>query len=431
MERINVFDWNDDAQGFGKIMKQGGFDCVIGNPPYITLALGKKQKFIPKEEFAYFTDHFQKSSEYKGNTYTLFMERGLHLLKNNGKLGFIIPNTLLTNHYFRKMREYLLTSCKIMHIVNISDKVFKNAEIGGDVILILESEKDTDLRDKSKIRIVKAKDGEKFGKNPCSIEIIEQGLFRKIPNKKFLLEKADLDLITRLERDCVKLGNVATTYQGIITGNNKKFLSNKKETKKYREIIRGKDIERYSLNFDETYVYFDKDQLWSNTNESMFLVDEKIISRQTSDHLVAAYDNEQYFSLDSTHVIIPHEINIKYFLALFNSQLLNYYYRKIVPEVGRTFAQVKTVNLKQLPICTIDFTSPTDVAQHDKLVSLVNDMLELQKKYHNTITSQDKIFYENKIKNIDNCIDNLVYSLYNLNSNEIKIIEENLNDNST
>jgi type I restriction-modification system DNA methylase subunit len=199
MRRINVFDWNDDVKGFGKIMKRGGFDCVVGNPPYITLALGKKQKFISKDEFTYFTEHFQKSSEYKGNTYSLFMERGLYLLKNNGKLGFIIPNTLLTNHYFRKMREYLINSCKITHIIDISDKVFREAEIGGNLILILELEKDSNLRDKNEIMLVKVDDVEKFSKNLCSIELIEQGLFRGIPNKKFLFEKADLALITKIE----------------------------------------------------------------------------------------------------------------------------------------------------------------------------------------------------------------------------------------
>ena len=155
----------------------------------------------------------------------------------------------------------------------------------------------------------------------------------------------------------------------------------------------------------------------------MFLVDEKIISRQTSDHLVAAYDNEQYFSLDSTHVIIPHEINAKYFLALFNSRLLNYYYQKIVPEVGRTFAQVKTVNLKQLPIRTIDFSNPEEVAKHDKLVSLVDNMLELQKKYHDARMDRDKELYERQIKIVDAQIDRRVYDLYGLTEEEVKVVE--------
>ena len=371
------FNWEEE---FGA----EGFDVVVGNPPYVTLALGKKQKYVSKEEFAYFKDHFQKSSEYKGNTYTLFMEQGLRLLKNNGKLGFIIPNTLLTNHYFRKMREHILNTCKITHIVNISDKVFKDAEIGGNVILILESEEDAELRDKNEIKIIKVEDVEKFSKNLSDIETIEQNLFNRIPGKKFLLEITDLLLIIKLEEGCVKLGEIATTYQGIITGDNKKFLSDMKEVEKHRKIIRGKNIERYSLNFGETYVYFDKDQLWSNTNESMFLVDEKLISRQTSDHLVAAYDNEQYFSLDSTHVIIPHEIDAKYLLALFNSRLLNYYYQNIVPEVGRTFAQVKTVNLKQLPI---KLAPPS---QQKPIIELVDRMIDLNKQLHEINTDFDR-----------------------------------------
>jgi len=155
----------------------------------------------------------------------------------------------------------------------------------------------------------------------------------------------------------------------------------------------------------------------------MFLVDEKIISRQTSDHLVAAYDNEQYFSLDSTHVIIPHGINAKYFLALFNSRLLNYYYQKIVPEVGRTFAQVKTVNLKQLPIHIIDFSNPTEKAQHDKLVALVDNMLGLQKKNHEARMEIDKGLYERQIKLVDKQIDRLVYELYELTVEDVKVVE--------
>jgi Type I restriction-modification system methyltransferase subunit len=371
------FNW-DEAFG------DDGFDVIVGNPPYVTLALGKKQKYISKEEFAYFKDHFQESSEYKGNTYTLFMEQGLRLLKNKGKLGFIIPNTLLTNHYFRKMREHILKTCKITYIVNISDKVFKDAEIGGNVVLILELEKDVDLIDKNEIKIIDVGDIEKFSKNLCDIETIEQKLFSRVPDNKFLLEKADLLLVAKLEEDCVKLGDIATTYQGIITGNNKKFLSDKKETEKHIKIIRGKDIERYSLSFDETYVYFDKDQLWSNTNENMFLVDEKLISRQTSDRLVAAYDNEQYFSLDSTHVILPHNINAKYLLTLFNSRLLNYYYQKIVPEVGRTFAQVKTVNLKQLPI------KLATLFQQKSLIELADRMLTLSKEFNKINTDFDR-----------------------------------------
>jgi tRNA1(Val) A37 N6-methylase TrmN6 len=372
-----AFNWEEEfADVFDNALPEGerGFDVVIGNPPYITLALGKKQKFVSDEELAYFTDKYPNSMEYKGNTYTLFVERAIQYLKMNGMLSFIIPNTILSAYHFREIRGYILDTCKILQIVDIHDKVFKDAEIGGNTILILEREKSEESRDKNNVKIIKIDNAEQFIKKSFAIEEINQRIFRTIPDKKFLLNKSDLSLLNKLEKGFVKLGEIATFYQGVITGDNKKYLSNKPESSKHQKIIRGKDIERYSLKFGGIYVYFDKEVLWSNTDENMFLVDEKIISRQTSDHLVATYDNEKYFSLDSTHVIIPTGVNIKYLLALFNSKLLNHYYQMIVPEAGRTFAQVKIVNLKQLPI------KNTSLEIQQEFASLVDRMLSLNQQ---------------------------------------------------
>lgn len=371
------FDWEEEfADVFNEALpeEERGFDVVIGNPPYITLALGKKQKFVSDDELAYFTEKYPNSMEYKGNTYTLFIERAIRYLKINGMLSFIIPNTILSAYHFEEIRAYILDTCKILQIIDIHDKLFKDAEIGGNTILILEREKNNAGRDNNKVKIIKIDDAEQFNKKSFKIEEINQNIFKTILGKKFLLNKSDLALIGKLEIGCIKLGDIATFYQGIITGDNKKYLSAKPESPKHQKIIRGKDIDRYSLKFGGIYVYFDKDLLWSNTDENMFLVDEKIISRQTSDHLVATYDNEKYFSLDSTHVIIPKGVNAKYLLAIFNSKLLNYYYQMIVPEAGRTFAQVKVVNLKQLPIKI----TTQDVQL--EFVKLVDRMLSLNKQ---------------------------------------------------
>ncbi|MBU4221656.1 MAG: N-6 DNA methylase [Euryarchaeota archaeon] len=379
------FNWEEE---FADVFEKGlaeeerGFDVVIGNPPYITLALGKKQKFVSDEELAYFTDKYPNSMEYKGNTYTLFVERAIQYLKMNGMLSFIIPNTILSAYHFREIREYILDTCKILQIVDIHDKVFKDAEIGGNTILILEREKSEESRDKNNVKIIKIDDAEQFIKKSFAIEEINQKIFRTIPDKKFLLNKSDLSMLNKLEKGCVKLGEIATFYQGVITGDNKKYLSNKPESSKHQKIIRGKDIERYSLKFGGIYVYFDKEVLWSNTDENMFLVDEKIISRQTSDHLVATYDTEKYFSLDSTHVIIPTGVNIKYLLALFNSKLLNHYYQMIVPEAGRTFAQVKIVNLKQLPIKTASLEIQQEFARFvDRMLALNKQLSEINANF--------------------------------------------------
>jgi hypothetical protein len=167
-------------------------------------------------------------------------------------------------------------------------------------------------------------------------------------------------------------------YQGIITGDNDKFLANKKQTEKHEKILRGRDIDRYSLKFGDTYVLFDPGKLWSNTDERFFKADEKIINRQTGDRLTAAYDNEQYFCLDSTHIQILKDKNfsLKYILALFNSKLLNFVYRKLTREVGRTFAQVKTVVLKQLPIV------PAAQEQQQAFAFKVERMADFNKEFN-------------------------------------------------
>jgi len=118
------------------------------------------------------------------------------------------------------------------------------------------------------------------------------------------------------------------------------------------------------------------------------------------------------------------QINLKYILGLFNSRLLTYYYQKIIPEVGKAFAEVKTVNVGQLPIRTIDFSDPEDVARHDKMVGLVENMLDLNKRHADAKTGHEKTLLSRQIEATDRQIDALVYELYGLSEEEIAIVED-------
>lgn len=117
------------------------------------------------------------------------------------------------------------------------------------------------------------------------------------------------------------------------------------------------------------------------------------------------------------------QINLKYILGLFNSRLLTYYYQKIIPEVGKTFAEVKTVNVGRLPIRTIDFSDPADVARHDHMVALVERMLDLHRRLNAARTPQDKEVLQRQIDATDRQINALVYELYGLTADEIAIVE--------
>ncbi|MBU4032302.1 MAG: N-6 DNA methylase [Candidatus Thermoplasmatota archaeon] len=207
-----------------------GFDVVIGNPPYVTLALGKKQEFADVNELNYYKEKYKPSSEYKVNTFAMFIERCIEKLKNNGKFGFIIPSTILTNYYFKKIRRLLLDTCKIVQIVSIREGVFKDAVIGGNILLILEKERDETKRKNNMVKTVKIVNEQNFSDGKYTGDLIKQEIFEHLPYNKFLLEKTTSEVITSIEKTSLPLGEIATFYNGIKTGDNKNFLSTEKES---------------------------------------------------------------------------------------------------------------------------------------------------------------------------------------------------------
>ncbi|MGN0105786.1 Eco57I restriction-modification methylase domain-containing protein [Methanobrevibacter ruminantium] len=467
------FDWEKE---FCEVFKTGGFDIIIGNPPYITPSLGKKQKTLSDLEIDFLSKNFE-SYEYKGNTYVLFMEQGLTLLKKGGILGYIIPNTLLTNYYYKKLRKILLKNTKILQLIEILGVIFNDAETGGNLISIIQKD---EFNETNIIKSVSFKDPDFLNNiNLDKFNLINQSNFSEFEDNKFLIDLSKLNLIMKLKDKGVLLGNsdYFIIYQGIVTGNNNKFISNTPETQRHEKLLRGADIYRYSKHFNNNFILFDKEELYSNTNEEMFLVPEKLISRQTSDRIVATYDNQQYFTLDSTHVLISKKINTKFFLAIYNSKLINFFYQTIVPEIGKTFAQVKTVNLNQLPIIIPNEKEDIVIGLVDQLLVLNDSLIDLQYNFREwlnleykvgDISSRNKLFYfwnlseedffsilKQKLKKISvtdysnikksfndikyeitNLIfeinqlevelNNIIYELYELTEEEINIIEESL-----
>src|SRR5690606_33087035 len=181
------------------------------------------------------------------------------------------------------------------------------------------------------------------------------------------------------------LSDICSVYNGANTGNMAKILLSKEKVEyRYIKILEGKNIYRYTICWNGLYICYDpslRDKIdiksldtrqkkidFALRDPAIFHTD-KIILRQTADRLIGTFDDEHYITRHSTHLILMKkdisQINLKYILGLFNSRLLTYYYQKIIPEVGKTFAEVKTVNVGRLPIRTIDFSGPEDVARHD------------------------------------------------------------------
>jgi len=404
-------------------LASGGFDAVIGNPPYRSLLLGRKQESEDKEIISYYSNKYPHAAQYKMNLFGLFMEKCIKLLTPKGEFSFIIPNLFFTSFYFQDLRKLMIEEGSLSRIVDLRYKVFPKAELGGSGIFVFTPNK------RIRKAVVETANSYQVFNTP-ETTIANREIFLKAPQFNLLMNPKVIALLDRIkQKPCVPLGSICTVYQGIITGDNKQFLSTTPTGKKWEKVIRGRDIDRYFLEFGGHYVFYAPEKLWSNTNPQMFKVSGKLISRQTSDRLRATIDTEKYLTLDSTHVIHLKEplFSLKYFLGIYNSKLLNFLYVERVKESGRTFAQVKVVNLKPLPIRTIDFDDPEDKKMHDKMVKLVERMLDLNKKLAEAKVPDTKKRLQRRIAATNTEIDRLVYELYELTEEEIDIVEGRLN----
>jgi hypothetical protein len=127
--------------------------------------------------------------------------------------------------------------------------------------------------------------------------------------------------------------------------------------------------------------------------------------------------------MDTVHIIYESNYNKKFLLGLLNSKLINCIHGSIVPEYGKAFAEVKIINLKKIPIPTIDFSNHSEKNFHDDIVALVDIMLELNKKKH-TAKGEEKEQIQRQIDKTDGEIDAIVYSLYGITEAEKKLIEQ-------
>mgnify|MGYP003800864615 CR=1 FL=1 len=417
LRKVNVFDWKER---FPVVFRNGGFDCVIGNPPYSYI--------LAKEEQAYYENQY-KHQDYQKDLYLLFLERYYYLLKESGFLGVIISNTWLQSLTFKSIRRYLTSHYHWLNVLHIPEKVF-NAVVDTHVIVF----------EKSRPRDV-----------PFNIEIMKNGKathshslsMNEIPFNgdpiNIVSDRISRSLIAKIEKFSVPLSTVFKVYNGVKPfekgkGNppqsdtvmkEKPFVrEGDKPGPEWKPLLRGSLIRRYKNLWDNNYWVLYGEWLAAPRDPVIFEEPLKIMVRQTGDSIIATIVESGFIARNNIHIIIsPDNIyNIKYLLGLLNSRLTNFYYSFINPEKGEALAEVKKEHVEKLAIKHLDLSS-NDKDKHDRLVSLVDQMLATQKDLHSAKTDADKKTYQQKADLIDRQIDKLVYELYSLTDEEIAIVE--------
>ncbi len=414
MRRINVFDWHDDVKGFGEIMKCGGFDCVIGNPPYV-----RPHRLEPQVK-EYFWQHYTSFVK-KSDLYCCFIERGISLLRPEGGFGFIVSNGWMRLDSFENLRAFLLNTTSLRKIIEFTYNVFDRATVKTTVLLLSKMMRPDNV-------FVVATTDKAVDLDQLKFKELHQDAFRRTYKLIFDMSIDEIQdrIKQKIRQHGIELGKAFKLSFGLKTGDDSVFLSHSQETVDHKPLLRGKDIHRYFFTFDGEFVWYVPTKMrvhrkTARPGTADRFEQPKVLIRDTGNALQGTFDDELYYVKDVL-VVLDADRNaqkLKFLLGLLNSRLMKYYYETSFPTL-----HVQRDELASLPIRTINFDDPTEKAQHDKLVSLVENMLELHRKKQEARMERDKELYERQIKIVDAQIDQVVYELYGLTEEEIRIVEE-------
>ena len=394
-----------------------GFDFVVGNPPY----LEAKKMDITTKKLCIETCPNVANGAF--DLFVCFIDKGLRLLKTNGKLGYIFPNKFLIANYAKKMREELLDKYTIKEIIDVSEcGVFENVSVY-PVIMVIQNKKPQEnlIKTAEKVGSIEELNNKSF----ITTEI-EQATYKRDDLVFFILpsDKKQNSILTNLLSDKYKtLDNYLSlkwTISFHATGLREKFLFPEKPNSLFsKKLIGGKsfagndDINRYNLKWGGWWINYDEELARKHKNQlppkSLF-EQEKIIICQNSLRLRATYDNENYYCKDTFFVgsLLENKksnFELKFFLAILNSKLLHFYYGNIYKgtHIAGGYLHYLIGYLYSLPVA-----EPTKKQQSD-IVGLVDKILKVK----------DKEEYDK----LDSKIDESIYGLYKIDQESRKIIE--------
>jgi type I restriction-modification system DNA methylase subunit len=482
--RINAFDWNAE---FPTIMKLGGFDAVIGNPPYVRIQALKEWAPIEVERYK---ETYKSAAKGNYDLYVVFVERGLSLLNKNGRLGFILPHKFFNAQYGEPLRGLLATGRHVAEVIHFGDQQVFTGATTYTCLLFLD----------------------KGGKNDCRVLRIKDlldwrstggGLEGTVPAKSITSTEWNFpigdgaSLFERLSKMPVKLEDVTSRiFQGIKTSADKiyiveeierkaarvKVYSREKEAEYWLEpdllhpLIKGGDSKRYSLSRTNRLILFP----YASTNNDgadlisapqfktrypltwNYLIDNKSYLENRENGKMRGerwygYGRDQAldvmplpkiftpdiaarasFSLDESGevfftggvaggygILVLPEYSKEYVLGLLNSKLLEWMIRQTATQMRGGYYSFESRFIRNLPIRTLRLSEAADKAHHDKIVSRVERMLDLHTKLAAAKNPNDKTNLQREIEVTDRQIDQLVYELYGLTEQEVKSVETN------
>jgi len=467
VRETNAFNWH---ARFPEIMKDGGFDAIVGNPPYV------RQEMLGNDK-----EYFQRKYEVYAGTadlYVYFFEKAHKLLKDGGLFGMICSNKFMRANYGKSLRDYLSNKTQLIQIIDFGElPVFEEAATFPAIFLTCNRKT---KNQKFVYAPIKRLDFESLEKEVNSIG-------SKLDNRALtgdnwtLASVGEIDIIEKMKKIGTPLGEYSKSqiYRGVLTGLNEAFVIDNatrerliKEDPKSKEVIKpfvaGDDVRKYRINYKNKYLIFTRRGIkinqypairkhlfafqeklmpkpknwkgsewkgrkpgpyaWYEMQDSMDYFKEfenpKIIFPDIAKESRMCYDTDGLY-VGNTAYILP--TNDLYLLGVLNSKLVFLYYKRNSTVLGDADkgGRLRWIyqDVIKIPIKTIN-NSQTDSSLQTEIISLVKSLHAFNKQLPLARTDFDKERLTRQIESADHRIDEIVYELYGLSVEEIKIVEE-------
>lgn len=469
----------------GSRKENGGFDAVIGNPPYVRIQQMKKA--VPLEVELY-RNRYEAASKGNYDVYVVFVEKGLSLLNPDGILGFILPHKFFTSQYGRELRRMISAGRHLSHVVHFgAQQVFAHGTTYTCLLFLTKSGADVfsvELADD----LDNWRDSREAQADTASAGHLSSDEWHFVVGE-------DAVLFRRLWEMPYKLGDVADIFVGLQTSADDvyimDFVEHERETLRLRSralndyvnlekgllfpLISGTDVKRYCPLPKRQHIIFpyhlenEKAKLMTLdeiAEKCPNIVDYLIKNRnRLEDREKGKFKTDTWYRYGrSQNIGIQHRVKIcvprlvaslhagidqngdyfldnvdvggislkprfkyhhpRYLLGLINSKLLRWFFPFISAPFRGGWWSANKQFLSKLPFRTIEFSDSTDKSRHDRMVELVDQMLELHKQLTEAQMETDRRPIEEEIETTDREIDQLVHELYGLTEEEIKIVEE-------
>ncbi len=433
--RINAFDWQaefpeilhrQDAKD-AKEEDKGGFDAVIGNPPYGAI-FGVDSSDYLKKRFRTFN--------LRGESYLVFIEKAISLLENGGTLGMIVPDTYLNLGFTYTVRKVLLQETKLEEVVVLPANIFAGATVDTSLLFAMKRPGTETFHPGSvliklfsKQEAITSVDKPSHSFQASVQDWYEKDAFNVRCNPR------DAALLARIDDEYPELGDSVEMFSGVKVyevgkgtppqtkdvRDEKPFTSSSRMSAEWQPFFEGKHVGRYQSIWDQNSWIHYGPWLAAPRKAEQFEGQKILVRKIVGETLIATYCSE--ISYCNTLLFIlkvrPYaDLSYHYLLGVLNSRFIGWYYRKKFQVSSEdTFPQIMIRDI--LKFC-IPFPQQE---KHDRLVGLVERMLELNRQLQAAKTAHDKTVLQRQIDATDTQIDRHVYDLYGLTDDEIKIVE--------